>query len=230
MSAFLAPSSSYLGGSDALGRDLLLRAVQSLPATIWVSLIAALLTITLAFAIAVARLRWKGQVFQTATEWLTVFAWSLPAMLIATLAFATVGSKVLALVATLVLLNWVAYTRQLEDYLHVLGSKSYIRFAQTQGLSKFQTARLHYLPVLKPVLMKITCFALAEALAIESSLSIVGLSFSPNSPTMGGLIAEGSQYMAASPWVVVTPAFCLLLLLWCCYLAASRIKTVELRR
>ena len=49
------------------------------------------------------------------------------------------------------------------------------------------------------------------AVIVEAILSFVGLSVSTDTPTWGGMIAEGRQVIYQAPWLLALPIGCIVL-------------------
>ena len=61
------------------------------------------------------------------------------------------------------------------------------------------------LPNVAPVLIALVSLEMGIAVIVEAILSFVGLSVSSDTPTWGGMIAEGRQIIHDGWWVLVAP-------------------------
>ena len=63
----------------------------------------------------------------------------------------------------------------------------------------------HLLPnVLSRIVVQGTV-ALSQAILIEASLSYLGLSAQPPTPSWGNMLSEGRTYLETAPWISVFP-------------------------
>jgi len=65
------------------------------------------------------------------------------------------------------------------------------------------------LPNVMPVLIALLTLEMGIAVVVEAILSFVGLSVSSDTPTWGGMIAEGRQMIYQGWWVLVVPLIAL---------------------
>ena len=61
------------------------------------------------------------------------------------------------------------------------------------------------LPNVLPVLIALVSLEMGIAVIVEAILSFVGLSVSSDTPTWGGMIAQGRQFMHQGWWVLAAP-------------------------
>ena len=67
------------------------------------------------------------------------------------------------------------------------------------------------LPNVMPVLIALLTLEMGIAVVVEAILSFVGLSVSSDTPTWGGMIAEGREIVYQAWWVLVFPLITLFL-------------------
>ena len=62
-----------------------------------------------------------------------------------------------------------------------------------------------------PLLLVLFTLEMGIAVIVEAILSFVGLSVSSDTPTWGGLIAEGRTYVHQAPWLLAFPIILIVL-------------------
>ena len=67
------------------------------------------------------------------------------------------------------------------------------------------------LPNVLPVLIALVSLEMGIAVIVEAILSFVGLSVSSDTPTWGGMIAQGRQLIHQGAWVLAAPLIALFL-------------------
>ena len=70
--------------------------------------------------------------------------------------------------------------------------------------------RLEILPNLVPLLVTLLAVEMGIAILVEVILSFVGISVAGDTPTWGGMIAEGRQIVYQAPWIMALPIGCII--------------------
>jgi ABC-type dipeptide/oligopeptide/nickel transport system permease subunit len=78
------------------------------------------------------------------------------------------------------------------------------------GMNRGQTLRLEILPNLVPLVVTLLAVEMGVAILVEVILSFVGISVAGDTPTWGGMIAEGRQIVYQSPWVMAFAIGCVI--------------------
>jgi len=81
----------------------------------------------------------------------------------------------------------------------------YVVAARTIGFSRPAILFREILPNVAPVLIALLTLEMGIAVVVEAILSFVGLSVSSDTPTWGGMIAEGRQIVHEGWWVLAAP-------------------------
>jgi len=81
----------------------------------------------------------------------------------------------------------------------------YVVAARTIGFSRTAILFREILPNVLPVLIALLTLEMGIAVVVEAILSFVGLSVSSDTPTWGGMIAEGRQIVHEAWWVLAVP-------------------------
>ncbi len=67
------------------------------------------------------------------------------------------------------------------------------------------------LPNVLPLILTLLAVEMGIAVVVEAILSFVGLSVASDTPTWGGMIAEGRQVIHEAWWIMAFPVLCLIL-------------------
>ncbi len=111
------------------------------------------------------------------------------------------------------LIGWYAVARYVRGELLSIRTRTWIDAARTLGLSEWQIFWRHALPnAIGPVLILLVYFT-ADVVAIEASLSFLGLGSAPEEITWGKLLAESRHNMRAW-WLAVFPGLAIFGVLW----------------
>ena len=79
------------------------------------------------------------------------------------------------------------------------------RLSRTIGFARPTILFREILPNVMPVLIALLTLEMGIAVVVEAILSFVGLSVSSDTPTWGGMIAEGRQIVHEAWWVLAAP-------------------------
>jgi oligopeptide transport system permease protein len=111
--------------------------------------------------------------------------------------------------------EWLTMARIVRGQTIALRRKEFIEAARASGATGWQVITRHIVPnVLGPVVVFATLNIPVIILA-ESFLSFLGLGIQTPWTSLGALIADGSQNMETSPWMLMAPAVTMLVLLLC---------------
>ena len=136
---------------------------------------------------------------------------SFPAILIALILLAVLGQGVDKIVIALITVQWAYYARTVRGAALVERNKEYIEAAACLALSAPRILFRHLLPNCLPPLIVIATVQVAHAIALEATLSFLGLGMPITSPSLGLLIANGFTYLLSGKyWISFFPGIALL--------------------
>lgn len=199
----------HLLGTDELGRDLLTRAIYGLRMTLGLALFGAIIGLCIGSAIGLIAGMRGGRVetFLMAAVDVQI---AVPFTLIALLVLSLFGSSMLVLVLLLGISGWEQYARIVRAEVRRIMSMNYIEAARLSGATHWVMARDHVLPnILAPLVVQFT-LSLAAIMLLESTLSFLGLGVQPPTATLGVMVGHGRPFLNSAPWIVLTPAFLIL--------------------
>ncbi len=218
---YAAPGSAHWLGTDALGRDVLIRLLIGARSSLVVAGLASVLATIFGATIGLYA-GYRGglwdRVFLRATDvFRTVPKLPLFILLAAVdlrgLGFPTGPTgATLQLVFVMTLVSWVLIARLTRGAALELRSRTFVEAARSLGLSEGRIVRRHLLPhVARPVAVA-GAMLLGDLVLYESVLSYLGLGFQPPTPSLGSLMRNGLAELDRAPLLTVLPG---LLTLWC---------------
>jgi peptide/nickel transport system permease protein len=105
--------------------------------------------------------------------------------------------------------------------------KEYIEAARCLALSPSRIVLRHLLPNCLPPMMVVATVQVAAAIALEATLSFLGLGLPITEPSLGLLIANGYQYLLSGTyWISFFPGIALLLTIFSINLVADQLRDV----
>ncbi len=197
-------------GTDHLGRDVLSRVIYGSRVSLLIGFAAvgvgSLLGATLGI-VAGYRRGWFDTVIMTVADAQLAF----PFILLAIGIIAVLGPSFPTLVMVVGLSGWMTYARVLRAQVLVLRSREFVDAIHGLGGSTLRIILRHILPNVLSSLVVIATLELARAIVLEATLSFLGLGIQPPTPSWGGMIHEGREYLDSAWWISTFPGLVLLL-------------------
>jgi peptide/nickel transport system permease protein len=152
---------------------------------------------------------------------------SFPAILIALVLLALLGQGVDKIIIALVAVQWAYYARTVRGAALVERSKEYIEAAAGLALPARRIVLRHLLPNCLPPVIVVATVQVAAAIALEATLSFLGLGLPITEPSLGLLIANGFTYMLSGKyWISFFPGLALLVTIVSINLVGDQLRDV----
>ena len=201
---------AYWLGTDDQGRDMLSAILYGLRISLAVGICSALLAAAVGTTLGLFAAYAGGRI-ETALMRLVDLQLSFPTILIALMILAFLGKGIANVVLALVIVEWATYARTARASALIESRKEYIEAALAMGARPMRILFRHLLPNCLPPLMVIATVQIARAIALEATLSFLGLGVPVTEPSLGMLIANGYQYMLSGKfWISFYPGLALL--------------------
>lgn len=200
----------YWFGTDDLGRDVLSRLIYGSQIALTVAFVAAGLAALLGTTLGLLAGWYRGWADTVISRLVDIWM-AFPPVLLSILLVAVFGSGVHSVIAAIVIIDWTRFCRVIRSETMAQASMDYVTAARTIGFSRFRILISEILPNVAPVLVALISLEMGIAVIVEAILSFVGLSVSSDTPTWGGMIAQGRQMVYEGWWVMVAPLVMLLL-------------------
>ena len=227
LSASVDNGSFYLLGSDALGRDIFSMTLYGVRISLTVALISAAGALIFGSAAGLAAAYLGGWVNVVIMRIVDIFL-SLPAILIALLFIAVFGRGVENTVIAILAVQWTHYARAMNAAASGEINKDYVLAAKLLGLSKARIMFGHILPNCLAPIFVIFAVQLGYVIAIEASLSFLGLGLPVTQPSLGNLVADGQEFLLSGAyWMSLIPGFVLLMLIFSMNVVGDRIRVLQ---
>lgn len=201
--------SAYFLGTDSLGRCVLSRLIYSARTAVIVALVAATLAALIGAALGLFAGSFGGWVDQIISRLIDVWM-AFPPVLLSIVLAAVIGAGLTTVIVAIVVVDWTRFARVVRAETMVQLTRDYAAAARAIGLSRAKLLRLEILPNLVPLLVTLLAVEMGIAILVEVILSFVGLSVAGDTPTWGGMIAEGRQIVYQAPWIMAFPIGCII--------------------
>lgn len=136
---------------------------------------------------------------------------SFPTILVALILLSILGPGLLNVMLALVIVQWALYARVARSVALAEQGREYVEAARSLGLSTPRILLRHVLPNCTPSLIVIATLEVGHAIALEATLSFLGLGLPITEPSLGLLVSNGFQYLLSGyPWISVLPGIAIL--------------------
>ncbi|MBE0627790.1 MAG: ABC transporter permease [Burkholderiales bacterium] len=213
-------------GTDGQARDVFSAILYGLR----ISLIVGLVSVSAAFAIG-ATAGLISAYFGGRTEALLMrivdIQLSFPAILVALVLLSVLGKGVDKVIYALVAVQWAYFARAARGAAIVERNKEYVQAARCMSLSWQRILWRHIFPNCIPPLMVIATIDLAHAIALEATLSFLGVGVPVTEPSLGMLISNGFEYMMSGTyWIAFFPGIALALVVVAINLVGDHLRDI----
>jgi peptide/nickel transport system permease protein len=201
---------AHLLGTDHLGRDVLSRVIYGSRVSLLIGFAAVMVGSVIGSTLGIAAGYRRGlldTIIMTVADAQLAF----PFVLLAIGIIAVLGPSFPTLVVVVGLSGWVNYARVLRSQVLVLRSRDFVDAILGLGGSTGRIVLRHILPNILSTLVVIATLELARAIVLEATLSFLGLGIQPPTPSWGGMIQEGREYLDSAWWISTFPGLILML-------------------
>jgi peptide/nickel transport system permease protein len=204
---------AHLLGTDAQGRDLLSAMIYGLRISLQIGILAGGIALAIGATMGVLAAFLGGR-FEALTMRIVDLQLSFPAILLALVLSALLGKGKPQLIAALVAAQYAYYARTAHGAAIAERGKDYVEAALSVPLPALQVIFRHILPNCLPPLIVVATVQVANSIALEATLSFLGLGLPSTEPSLGMLIANGFQYLLSGRyWISIYPGIALIVLI-----------------
>ena len=197
------PDAEHWLGMDSLGRDILSRILVGARVSLGVA--AAVLTLTLAFGIAVGMVAayfggWIDAVAMRAADIILAF----PELIFAILLAAVLGPGVVTVVLALAITWWPGIARLARSLVLSLRHEAFVEAAVASGTRPVAIMLRHFLPnIVAPMIVRAS-IGVGFIITAEATLSFLGLGVQEPTPSWGGMIRDGLTVLRTDPSLAIS--------------------------
>ncbi|SDF01397.1 ABC transporter permease [Limimaricola pyoseonensis] len=230
--AFLRPGETgsggyvHLLGTDNAGRDMLSAILYGLKTSFVIGLSAGALALALGISVGLTAAYFGSRV-EALLMRVVDLQLSMPAILLALVLVAVLGQGVAQIVLALVVAQYAYFARTTHGAATAERRKDYIEAARSTPLPTHRVLLRHLLPNVMPPLIVVATVQVASAIALEATLSFLGVGLPLTEPSLGSLISNGFKYIHTDrTWLSIYPGVALMVTVVAINLVGDQVRTV----
>ncbi|MCA0401823.1 MAG: ABC transporter permease [Proteobacteria bacterium] len=232
----LAPGEQGMGGitywlgTDSQGRDMLSAILHGMRTSLIVGVASTAIALAIGVAAGLVAAQFGGAI-DSAIMRLVDFMLGFPSILVALVLLSAIGRGVDKVILAIVLVQWAQYARLMRAAAMVERRKEYIEAAVNFGLPTRHIMLAHLLPNSIGSVLVVATISIASAIALEATLSFLGVGVPVTQPSLGLLIANGFEFLLSGEyWIAVFPGLALVALIMSINLIGDRLRRSLNRR
>jgi peptide/nickel transport system permease protein len=216
----------YWLGTDDQGRDMLSAIIYGLRMSLSVAAMSTLIALAIGMSIGVIAAYFGGRIDSLIMR-VVDLQLSFPVILVALILLAILGKGVDKVIFALIIVQWAYYARTVRGTALVERRKEYIEAAACLALSHRRVVFSHLLPNCLPPLIVVATVQVANAIALEATLSFLGVGVPITQPSLGLLIANGYSYLLSGHyWISFFPGIALVVTIVAINLVGDQLRDV----
>jgi oligopeptide transport system permease protein len=215
-SGLLPPSAEHWAGTDALGRDLLARALAGTRISLGIGLAATLVSALLGVLVGAAA-GWAGGRADALLMRLVDVLYGLPTVAFVAVLMVVLGRSSWNLFLAIGATSWLTTARIVRAEVRSLRAREFVLAARVLGASDLRIVATHVLPNLLGTVVVYAALTVPLAIRQEALLSFLGLGIEPPRASLGTLIREGLDVLMPGRvewWLLAVPGAALVLLVF----------------
>lgn len=202
--AFQHPNSEYWFGTDNLGRDYWCQVWYAAQTSIKLALIVALGECVVGVVIG-CLWGYVRQLDRFLTEVYNVIN-NVPMIIYMTLISLLVGQSFTIMAISLIAFGWLTMARNVRNLVMMYRDREYNLASRCLGTPVWRVLTKNILPYLISIIILRLALSIPATIALESTLSYLGLGLGIETPSLGILLRNARNYFLERPYLLIFPA------------------------
>jgi peptide/nickel transport system permease protein len=207
--SFHRPDSTYLMGTDDLGRDLFSGVLWGARVSMMVGLLAALTSTVIGVLIGAWAGYYGGRVDDLLMR-ITEFFLVIPRFFLVLIIVALFGNSLWNIIFVIGVLSWPVTARLVRVEFLSLREKEFVEGVRAVGASDSRIILRHILPNASPPIIVSGSLQIARAILMEAGLSFLGLG-DPNQISWGVMLYNAQRFLRHAWWTATFPGLAIFL-------------------
>lgn len=203
------PSTTYLFGTDQLGRDLFSRILYGGKSSLLIAFAVTAIISTVGILIGTLA-GFTGGFFDNVLMRFSDMLMAFPGYIFTIALVSFIGIGLPNMILAMSLTGWTYYARISRSLVLSVKNNVYIEQARLGGASRTRILLVYIIPNVLPSLLVNIFQDIGGKLLTISGLSLLGLGAPPPTPEWGFMLSEGKNYMYSAPWMLIFPGLVIL--------------------
>ena len=217
------PSAGYWFGTDNLGRDILSRIIHGTRGILSTSVAAALLGVFLGTIVGLATGYIGGWIDEIIMRLVDALL-ALPAILLALLLLATLGSSRISIVLGIGIVYTPLVARVVRSAVLAVKDMEFVRAARLRGESTVYILFREILPnIWSPIVVEASV-RVSYSILLTASFGFLGLGVQEPDPDWGLMVSRARDYIQTAPWMAIAPVVAISVLVVSVSLVADSLR------
>jgi len=204
------PSSKYLLGTDAFGRDTFSRLIYGARVSLMVGIVAVSIAGVIGICLGLIAGYFGGWIDQVIMRVIDALM-ALPPIALMLAIAAALGGGLVNVMISLGISMIPTYCRLMYGQVRSLRENDYIVAARTLGADQMRIMTHHLLPNAFPPLLVLITLNMGTAILMEATLSYIGVGISPPTAAWGSMTNDGYRYLLTNPLLSIAPGLAIAL-------------------
>ena len=205
----LPPSLEHPFGTDAPGRDQLVRVIYGARISLAVGVVATLISTAIGLVMG-GIAAYYGGIWDTIIMRLADMFLAIPYTLFVIVMLAVIGQGIQNVFIAIGILGWPSIARVFRSAILSVKENDYVDAARAMGASDLRIVARHIFPNSVASIVVYATMNIGGAILTESALSFLGMGVVPPDPSWGTLIQTGQKFLQTEPWLMILPGLAIL--------------------
>jgi oligopeptide transport system permease protein len=201
-------------GTDKLGRDLFVRTLHGARVSLAIALMATAVSLLIGVTWGAVAGYAGGRIDALLMRFVDVL-YALPNIFFVIILTVVFNRSPMLLFVAIGAVGWLTMARVVRGQALVLMRRDFIEAAIASGAGPSRVIFRHVVPNLLGTVIVYATLMIPQMILIESFLSFLGIGIQEPLSSLGNLIADGAADMEAAPWILLVPATCLVVIVFC---------------
>lgn len=199
LSAGQKPNWEHPFGTDALGRDVLMRTLKGMSVSMSIGIAASVISGVIAAVAGIAAATGSKKV-DAFINWCIDLVMGVPHTIVVILISFAMGRGMKGLLVGIAATHWCSLARLIRSEVLQLKNQQYVAVSRRLGKSGSWILLHHLMPHLAPQFLVGLILMFPHAILHEASVSFLGYGLPPEQPAIGMILSESMMYISTGKW------------------------------
>lgn len=209
------PSATHLLGADYLGRDIFSRVIFGARVSLLVGFVAVGIGLLIGVGTGLVA-GFLGGATESVLMRCTDAIWAFPALILALAITSALGRGIVNAMIAIGIVNIPAFARLARASTLSVREQDFVTAGRALGASNARIIARYVLPNIAAPIIVQTSLLFAAAITTEAGLSFLGVGVQPPTPSWGGDLRTGYQYMEINPALAFAPGIAIFITVLAC--------------